>query len=417
MSNRNVLISGASVAGPALAFWLNRYGFRTTIVERAPALRPGGYAVDFRGASMRVLERMNLLAEVQRLQTRIGAITIVDSDNKKLASMPDGFTSGELEILRGDLARVFHEATRDTTEYIFDDSIDSIEEGAEGVDVTLLRGGRRRFDLVVGADGLHSKVRSVAFGAEDKFVRYLGYHVSIFTIPNYLNLNRSGLYYGTLGKKVGIFSGKDDGEAKASFFFASEPLRYDRRDVEQQKSILRERFAQEGWEVPRLMELMNQAPDFYFDSVSQVKMDRWSKGRSVLLGDAAYCASPLSGMGTGMAVVGAYILAGELMEADGDPGVAFERYEHLMRNFVKQCQQLADGGTDWFVPRTRFRLWLSNQMWRVLPYTPWKNMMIEVPLKIGNSIPLKDYHYSGECHRFSSKEDIPVSVESHGPHR
>jgi 2-polyprenyl-6-methoxyphenol hydroxylase-like FAD-dependent oxidoreductase len=402
MNNRNVLISGASVAGPALAFWLNRYGFRTTIVERAPALRPGGYAVDFRGASMRVLERMNLLAEVQRRQTRIGAITIVDRDNKKVASMPDGFTSGELEILRGDLARVFHEATRHTTEYIFDDSIAGLEDTAEGVDVTLLRGGRRRFDLVVGADGLHSGVRSLVFGDETNFIRHLGYYVSIFTVPNYLNLKRSGLYYGTLGKKVGIFSGKDDDEAKASFFFASQPLEYDRRDVEQQKSILREEFAQDGWEVPRLIELMNQAPDFYLDSVSQVKMDRWSKGRSVLLGDAAYCASQLSGMGTGMAVVGAYVLAGELMEAEGNPGVAFERYERLMRGFVKQCQEIADGGTDWFVPRTRFRLWLSNQMWRVLPYTPWKNMMIEVPLRIGNSVSLKDYNYSGECHQFSS---------------
>jgi len=396
MNNRNVLISGASVAGPALAFWLNRYGFRTTIVERAPVLRPGGYAVDFRGASLRVLERMNLLAEVQRMQTRIGAITIVDRNNKKVASMPDGFTSGELEILRGDLARVFHEATRSTTEYIFDDSIESMEEIGDEVDVTFLRGGRRRFDLVVGADGLHSKVRSVAFGAEEKFVRYLGYYVSIFTIPNYLTLNRSGLYYGTLGKKVGIFSGKDDGEAKASFFFASEPLQYDRRDVEQQKRILRDQFAQEGWEVPRLMEWMNQAPDFYLDSVSQVKMDQWSKGRSVLLGDAAYCASPLSGMGTGMAVVGAYVLAGELLEADGDYEVAFERYEQLMRDFVKRCQEIADGGADWFVPRTPFRLWLSNQMWRILPYTPWKNMMIEVPLRIGNSISLKEYDHSGE---------------------
>ena len=417
MNNRQVLISGASVAGPALALWLNRYGFRTTIVERAPALRPGGYAVDFRGASMRVLERMNLLAEVQRLQTRIGAITIVDRNNKKVASMPDGFTSGELEILRGELARVFHQATHHTTEYIFDDSIAGLEETAEGVDVTFLRGGRRRFDLVVGADGLHSRVRSLVFGDETKFIRHLGYYVSIFTVPNYLNLNRSGLFYGTLGKKVGIFSGNDDGEAKASFFFASEPLSYDRRDMEQQKSILRERFANDAWEVPRLMEMMCQAPDFYFDSISQIKMDRWSRGRNVLLGDAAYCASPLSGMGTGMAVIGAYVLAGELMEADGDYEVAYERYEDLMRDFVKRCQQMADGGTDWFVPRTRFRLWLSNQMWRVLPYTPWKNMMIEVPLKIGNSISLKDYNRSGEWRRFSTEEDIPVGVENHDPHR
>jgi 2-polyprenyl-6-methoxyphenol hydroxylase-like FAD-dependent oxidoreductase len=391
MKNKTVLISGASIAGPALAFWLHRYGFQTTIVERAPALRPGGYAVDFRGASMRVLDRMGLLPEVRRLQTRIGAITIVDRNNRKIASMPDGFTSGELEILRGDLATIFHEATRDTTEYIFGDSAAAIEESASGVDVTFERGGRRRFDLVVGADGLHSKVRSLVFGDEVRFVRYLGYYVSIFTIPNYLHLDHAGLYYGTLGRKVGIFSGGGPQEAKASFFFSSEPLDYARRDSAQSKDLLHQQFRQEGWEVPRLLKLMESAPDFYFDSVSQVKMDRWSAGRSVLLGDAAWCASPLSGMGTGMALVGAYVLAGELAEANGDYQVAFANYETLMREFVAKCQGIADGGTDWFVPRTRFRLWLSTQMWKILPYTPWKNMMIEVPLKIANSIHLKDY--------------------------
>jgi 2-polyprenyl-6-methoxyphenol hydroxylase-like FAD-dependent oxidoreductase len=391
VKNRTFLISGASVAGPALAFWLHRYGFKPTIVERAPAIRPGGYAVDFRGASLRALERMGLLPEVQRKQTRIGALTIVDSNNKKVASMPDGFTSGELEILRGDLAEILHEATRETTEYIFNDSIAALEECEAGVDVLFESGRRRRFDLVAGADGLHSKVRSVVFGEEARFVRYLGYYVSIFTIPNYLNLDHAGLYYGTLGKKVGIFSGGDPREAKASFFFATEPLSFARRDNAQQKQILRDRFQHGDWELPRLMELMESAPDFYFDSVSQVKMDRWSAGRSVLLGDAAYCASPLSGMGTGMAVVGAYVLAGELAEADGDHRVPFEKYESLMREFVNKCQGIADGGTDWFVPRTRFRLWLSNQMWKIIPYTPWKNMMIEVPLKIGNSIQLKDY--------------------------
>ena len=398
LKNKNILISGASIAGPALAFWLHRYGFQPTIVEHAPALRPGGYAVDFRGASLRVLERMGLLPEVKRKQTRIGAITIVDRNHRKIASMPDGFTSGELEILRGDLASIFHEATRATTEYIFNDSIASIEERADGVDVGFQRGGRRKFDLVAGADGLHSKVRSVVFGDEARFARYLGYYVSIFTIPNYLHLDHAGLYYGTLGKKVGIFSGGDEKEAKASFFFASQPLDYARRDSEQQKLILRDHFQQEGWEIPRLLECMQSAPDFYFDSVSQVKMDRWSEGRSVLLGDAAWCASPLSGMGTGMAVVGAYILAGELAEADGDYRWAFERYETLMRGFVEKCQGIADGGTDWFVPRTRFRLWLSTQMWKILPYTPWKNMMIEVPLKIGNSIELKEYEVPAEVY-------------------
>lgn len=397
MKNKSILISGASVAGPALAFWLHRYGFQPTIVERAPSVRPGGYAIDFRGASLRVLERMGLLSEVQRKQTRIGAISIMDRKNRKVASMPDGFTSGELEILRGDLAAIFSEATRATTEYIFDDSIVAAQQSAGGVDVSFQRGGRRRFDLVVGADGLHSKVRSVVFGDESNFVRYLGYYVSIFTIPNYLNLDHAGLYYGSPGKKVGIFSGGGPEEAKASFFFATEPLDYARRDTEQQKKILLAHFQEEEWEIPRLLECMESATDFYFDSVSQVKMDRWSAGRCTLVGDAAYCASPLSGMGTGMAVVGAYVLAGELAEANGDFEIAFENYESRMRGFAEKCQGIADGGTDWFVPRTRFRLWLSNQMWKILPYTPWKNMMIEVPLKIGNSIELKDYGVSGNA--------------------
>ena len=391
MQNKRILISGASVAGPALAFWLHRYGFQPTIVERAPALRPGGYAIDFRGASLRVLERMGLADHVRRKQTRIGPITIMDRYNRKVASMPDGFTSGELEILRGDLAAIFYEATRETTEYIFGDSVTSIEEDNVGVEVQFEKGARRKFDLVVAADGLHSKVRSVLFGEEARFVRYLGCYVCIFTIPNYLNLDHAGLYFTTLGKRVGIFSGGDSSDAKASFFFATEPLDHARGGSEQQKKILRRHFEKEGWEIPRLLELMEGAPDFYFDSVSQVKMDRWSKGRSVLLGDAAYCASPLSGMGTGMAVVGAYVLAGELAEAGGDHRVAFNRYESLIRDFVTKCQALADGGANWFVPRTRFRLWLSTQMWKILPYTPWKNMMIEVPLKVGNSIDLKNY--------------------------
>lgn len=391
MQNKKILISGASVAGPALAFWLHRYGFQPTIVEHAPALRPGGYAIDFRGASLRVLERMGLVERVHAKRTRIGPITIVDRENTKVASMPDGFTSGELEILRGDLAAIFYEATRETTDYIFDDSVTAIHEGNDGVEVQFEKGARRKFDLVVGADGLHSKIRSVAFGEEASFVRYLGCYVSIFTVPNYLNLDHAGLYFATLGKRVGIFSGGGSNEAKASFFFATEPLDEFRRDPAQQKKILRQQFEKEGWEIPRLLELMEEAPDFYFDSVSQVKMDRWSNGRTVLLGDAAYCASPLSGMGTGMAVVGAYVLAGELAEARGDYRIAFNRYESLMRDFVKKCQALADGGTNWFVPRTRFRLWLSTQMWKILPYTPWKNMMIEVPLKVGNSIYLKEY--------------------------
>jgi 2-polyprenyl-6-methoxyphenol hydroxylase-like FAD-dependent oxidoreductase len=390
MKNKTILISGASVAGPALAYWLSRYGFHPTLVERAPAVRPGGYAVDFRGASLRALERMGIVDEVRKLETRTGAITIVDKTNRKIASMPDGFTSGELEIMRGDLAGVLYAATRHDAEYIFDDSILGISEDEDGAEVTFNRSESRRFDLVVGADGLHSNVRTLAFGEESRFIHHLGYYVAIFTTPNFMNLDHSGLYYGTLGKKVGIFSARENREAMASFFFASPRLQYDRRDTTRQKQILRDKFAHEQWQIPRLLQMMDDAPDFYFDSISQIRMERWSAGHSILLGDAAHCASPLAGMGTSMAVVGAYILAGELKQANGDHTVAFARYETLMRDFVTRCQKLAEGA-DWFVPRTRFKQWFSQQMWKVLPYTPWKNMMIEIPLKIGNSITLKDY--------------------------
>ncbi|MES2378277.1 MAG: FAD-dependent monooxygenase [Bacteroidota bacterium] len=392
MKVKKILISGASVAGPALAFWLNKYGFDVTIVERAPQIRPGGYAVDFRGPAMEVLDKMAIVAEIKKFETRAGKITIVNKNNKKLADMPDGFTSGELEIYRGDLANVFYEATRHNTTYIFNDSITTLQEDASGITVGFSHGETQRFDLVVGADGLHSNVRGLAFGDESKFMHHLGIYFAIFSTPNFTNIkDMAGQYYGTLGKRVGLFSAKKDTAAQASFYFASPQLDYNYRDIQQQKEMIRERFAAEQWQVPALLEFMDTAPDFYFDSVSQIRMDRWSKGRVILLGDAGYCASPMSGMGTSMAVIGAYVLAGELKAANANYTVAFNHYETEMRPLVTACQKLAEGA-EWFVPETRFKLWMSRQMWKVLPYTPWKNLMIEMPLKAANSISLKSYY-------------------------
>lgn len=206
---KRVLISGASVAGPALAFWLSRYGFDVTVVERAPGIRPGGYAVDFRGTATRVLERMGLVEAVKEHETRAGSITMVNQDNKVVAKLPDGFTSGELEILRGDLAQVFYEATRNSAEYIFDDSIQSMTETADGVEVSFVSGKMRSFEFVVGADGLHSNVRAIAFGEEARFVHPMGYYIAIFSIPDYLNLGNGGKYYVELGRRVGLFRNAD----------------------------------------------------------------------------------------------------------------------------------------------------------------------------------------------------------------
>ena len=196
----------------------------------------------------------------------------------------------------------------------------------------------------------------------------------------------AGLYYGMPGKRIGVFSARQDAEARGSFYFASLAFDYDRRDINSQKKLIRQRFANTEWQVPKLLTLMDNAPDFYFDSVSQIKIDHWSRGRAVLLGDAACCASPMSGMGTSMAVVGAYILAGELRAVAGDHTVAFASYEQQMRGFATAAQKLAEGA-EWFVPQTRFKHWMSLQIWKILPYTPWKNMMIEIVSKeVANTV-------------------------------
>lgn len=390
MKQLRILISGASIAGPALAFWLKRYGFEPTIVERAPSIRPGGYAVDFRGASLGILKKMGIFEEAQKFEVRTSTITIVDKNDKKVTSLPDGFTSGEFELLRGDLANILYRATQKDTDYIFDDSITLISEKHDGLEVQFSQGNTRRFDLIVGADGLHSNVRSLVFGEESRFLKHLGYYISIFTIPNILKLNTEAVYHGSLGKRVAVYgTGKAD-ECKVALFFASSPLDVDRYNPAHQKDIIRRVFGKEEWRVPQILEHLSTTPDFYFDSISQIKMDRFSLGRAVLLGDAAWCASPVTGMGTSLAFVGAYILAGELKQARGDYAVAFTRYEKQMRDFVSRCHKLADG-VEWFCPTSRVKDWLSTWMFRLLPYTPWKNAMMEYPIKVGNSINPKNY--------------------------
>jgi 2-polyprenyl-6-methoxyphenol hydroxylase-like FAD-dependent oxidoreductase len=387
---KRVLISGASVAGPVLAYWLCRYGYEVTVVERAPGIRPGGYAVDFRGTGMQVLERMGLLDEVRKYETRTGSITMVNEKNKVVARLPDGFTSGELEIQRGDLAKVLYEATCRGADYVFDDSIQSMRQTTDDVEVTFASGKTGTFDIVVGADGLHSNVRAIAFGDESEFVKHMGYHIAIFTVPDFLHLGDAGRYFVQLGKRVGCFGTINNGNAMASFHFASKKLDYDRRDVASQKALLRETYADVKWETRRMLEMMDAAPDFYFDSLSQVKMESWSRDRVVLLGDAASCASPMAGMGTSIAMVGAYVLAGELKTTGGSYGKAFANYEAVMRDFVNEAQKLADGAS-WFIPQTRLKLWFSKKLWSWMPQSTLRKLMIEQPARIASMVELKEY--------------------------
>jgi 2-polyprenyl-6-methoxyphenol hydroxylase-like FAD-dependent oxidoreductase len=382
--NQDVLISGAGVAGQALAIWLRRLGFTPVVVERAAAPRDGGQAVDLRGAAIEVARRTGILDAARAARTGTRGMSYVSSAGKRLASLNGAFgviDPEDVEIVRGDLVSILYEAARNDVEYIFDDSISSLTDTADGVTVTFERSAPRTFGLVAGADGLHSRVRGLAFGPESRFVGHLGLYLSVFTIPNELELDHWQLIYVTPGKSVTVTSARGNREARAIFFFASEPLDYDYRDRGQQQELLAAAFAGAGWEVPRLLTAMREAPDFYFDSVSQVRMDSWSAGRVTLAGDAGYCPSPLSGQGSSLALVGAYVLASELAAADGDHRDAFARYQQRMQDFVERNQQIAAGNAKRFTPASRRQIWLQNQGIRALPYMPGKNWVLSLATK------------------------------------
>jgi 2-polyprenyl-6-methoxyphenol hydroxylase-like FAD-dependent oxidoreductase len=384
MRNRDVLISGAGVAGLALAYWLRRLGFTPVVVERASAPRDGGQAVDLRGAAIEVARRTGILDAARAARTGTRGMSYVNSAGKRLASIDGAFgviDPADVEIVRGDLVSILYQAARNDVEFIFDDSISSLTDAPDGVTVAFERSAPRTFGLVAGADGLHSRVRDLAFGPESRFISQLGLYLSVFTIPNDLGLERWQLIYVTPGKSVTVTSARGNREARAIFFFASGPLEYDHRDRGQQQELLAVAFAGAGWEVPRLLAAMPAAPDFYFDSASQVRMGSWSAGRVTLVGDAGYCPSPLSGQGSSLALVGAYVLASELRAADGDHRDAFARYQQRMQDFAERNQQIAIGNAKRFTPTSRRQIWLQNQGIRALPYLPGKNWILSLATK------------------------------------
>ncbi|GAA4199004.1 FAD-dependent monooxygenase [Actinocatenispora rupis] len=347
MSRTRVLVSGASIAGPALAHWLRRRGAEVTVVERAPDLRPGGQAVDARGVAREVIRRMGLDAPVRAARTETAGAYTVDVDGNVLETFRadddggDGYIA-EIEILRGDLSRVLYDDTRDGVEYVFGDRIAELAQDADGVDVVFAGGDRRRFELVVGADGLHSALRAMVFGPRERYIRHLGHVMAFYTVPNEYGLDRWLYDYqeAESGRSAGLRPVQDATRAMAMFSFPAADLAVDHRDVEAQKRLLRERMAGLGWLAPRILTHLDDTPDFYLDQVAQVVMDRWSSGRVALLGDAAFSSSPLSGGGTGLALVGAYVLAGELAAAGWDPAAGFARYEARMRSYVEANQEI-----------------------------------------------------------------------------
>lgn len=360
-----VLISGAGIAGPALACWLARRGLRPVVVERTPALRVGGHAIDIRGVAVDVVEQMGLLPAIRDARTRIRTLSLVRGEAERTidVDIPRAQRgSRDLEIVRDDLVRILYEASKEAANYVFGDSVRAID----GTRVTFASGSAADFDLIVGADGQHSGTRRVAFGGEAQFARPLGAYLSIFSLPNVLGLEDRAMLYNVPGLAVAYYTMVGNERAKALFIFRSDSHDLDLGDEAALKADLRARFGALGWETRRFLDAMESTPDFYFDEISQIHMPRWSHGNVVLLGDAAHGPSPLSGQGTSLALVGARVLADELA-GTGDVRAAFAAYEARMRPFVKQNQELAGSGIKFLLPSTQLQIRLRNTAVRALP--------------------------------------------------
>ncbi|WP_405804127.1 FAD-dependent monooxygenase [Streptomyces sp. NBC_01187] len=371
---RKVLISGASIAGPALAFWLNRYGFAVTVVEKAGTLRDGGYPIDVRGTALEVVRRMGILPRLQDAHIDSHRITFLDGDGGKVASLNPHTVAGsaagrDLEVRRGDLTDALYAAVRDDVEFLFNDSIDTLDQSEHGVDVTFRGGGRRTFDMVIGADGMHSRTREFVFGPEEQFHRYLGYCFAVFTMPNTFGLSHEVMMWNTPGRAAAFYAVGDSDEVHAFLNFAQPEPPFDAfRNPEAQWDLLACAFADAGWEIPGMLAAMRDADDLFFDGVSQIRMPRWSSGRVALVGDAAYAPSFLTGQGSSLALVGAYMLAGSL--ADRDHAAGFAAYEHNTREFVTVNQEQVGEGDAALFPTTARALEKRNDMLRNLSAMP-----------------------------------------------
>ena len=387
MSTKTVLISGASVAGPALAAWLDRYGFQVTVVERAATLRAGGQAIDFKGQTqLTVLERMGAREEIFRRQTGRTDMQFLDASGRQLAVMTGEFLGGDVEILRGDLSAVFYQRTAGRCEYLFGDSITALTETADGVYAEFENAPARTFDLVVGCDGVHSAVRRLAFGPERDYVRHLGYYYAVAGAPAWgMQSGRPQRSVAQACNAPGRLAVKGGSKASHLYIFAAPQLGYDRHDVAAQRRHVVEQFAAVGGEVPGMLAELPGLDDFYLDSMSQVRMrGQYTIGRIALAGDSAY-GNTLGGVGTGLAVVGAYVLAGELAVADGDHTVAYARYNEIMRRYAKIAGQSNAGR--FLAPRTapgiRARNWFLGS--RAF------GLMLKYADNAANDIELQDY--------------------------
>ena len=369
-----ILISGASIAGPVLAYWLTRYGFEVTVVERAPALRKtGGHAVDLFRPAMEISEKMGVLPKIEALTTGTDALTIYREGARRparvdLTKVVGAASDRHVEIMRDDLSQAYYDAGRDQVEYLFCDSITAISADAE---VTFEQAAPRRFDVVIGADGLHSNVRRLVFGEDAGRTQFLGGYLAVLSVPKTLARDGEMVVHVGAGRLAGIYTARPLDDARALFMFRSkQELQYHYRDVLRQKELLRAAFAGMHATADCWLEELDRTPTFYFDSITQLQLDTWSRGRVTLVGDAGYCPGPAVGGSTSIAVLGAYVLAGELAQANGDYAQAFAAYEGEMADPVRRSHALARTTAKTIVPGSAAGVWALTRGAQLISLLP-----------------------------------------------
>lgn len=363
-----IVINGIGVAGPALAYWLNQSGHEVLLVEAAPRLRTAGYVVDFWGIGYDIAEQMGIIDDIRARGYQVREVRFVDRKGQKRGGF--GFdvfgrmTNGRFtSVRRSDISAAIYRAIEGKVEALFGDSVAEIDDRGDRVRVGFDHAAEREVDLVVGADGLHSRVRRLAFGPDSGFETSLGYHVAAFEADGYRPRDELIFVSHSLpGRQISRFSMRDD-RTLFLFVFRDEFMS---SVHEEPKVLLRRVFSGAGWEWPQIEAELERASDIYFDRVSQIRMARWTRGRTALVGDAAACVSLLAGEGTGLAIAEAYVLAGELRTCRGDFATAFARYEQRLMPFLRKKQQSAARFASSFAPKTPLGILFRNQVTRLM---------------------------------------------------
>ena len=397
---KKILVSGASIAGLTLAYWLIQYGFEVTVIEKNEQLRLGGQNIDVKGPAWKIVQRMKLDKKIKTATTTEVGIRFVKTDNKTVAEFPkDNALSmtQQIEILRGDLVEILYQPIKDKAAFMFGNQISGVKETATAVEVSFEKGKKAAYDYALIAEGIGSHTRGLVFGKAVHF-QYLGLYSAYLTIEKAKSDTKWARWCNTERGIVFLIRPDDQGTTRACVFFRSPEKGYEKFDLEKQKKVLTDKIGGVGWESDRIAKEIEASEDLYFERVSQVKMIHWHKGRIALTGDAAYCATPIAGKGTDAAITGAYILAGELATND-DYAKAFSSYEKQMRPYIEKIQKRPPGVPRLVYPTSKFGVAVLNTLFGLAASAPAKfitGLFASKKSQPKKEIELKDYPKASE---------------------